>query len=150
KPQSVQGVAASMPGRSLTALEFLDVGSGDGKLRKYRVMAVGGVLYPLHAAIASDWKVHYFSAEMENEAHRDEDRAFLDDMHGTIGAPAVSNLGRVAETLGLDYAGIDFALDADRRLVVFEANATMIVPQVEDDVRWTYRHPAVQRIFDAV
>jgi hypothetical protein len=69
---------AQLPGRDLTVIEYLDARGRDGKARKYRVMMIDGQLHPLHAAISSDWKIHYFSAEMaENPAHREEDAEFL-------------------------------------------------------------------------
>ncbi|HTX03256.1 MAG TPA: tetratricopeptide repeat protein [Candidatus Acidoferrales bacterium] len=142
---------AGLPGRDLLLIEFLDVRNDDGKVRKYRVVIVDGKLYPLHAAVAQQWKVHYFTADMaDNAAHRDEDAAYLADFEKSIGARAVRALERVRETLGLDYGGIDFGIDPAGRVVVFEANATMIVPEPEEDERWRYRLPPVQRIYDAV
>lgn len=151
RAEDLAAAAAALPGRELTLLEFLDVRNADGKVRKYRVIIVDGTLYPLHAAVAEQWKVHYFTADMtENATHRAEDAAFLNNVEGTIGPRAVRALERVRDALGLDYGGIDFALDAGGRVVVFEANATMIVPEPEEDERWRYRLPAVQRIYDAV
>lgn len=151
REEDLRAAAAALPGRELLLIEFLDMRAADGKVRKYRVVIVDGRLYPLHAAVAEQWKVHYFTADMsENAAHRAEDEAFLRDLEGTIGAPALRGLERVRDALGLDYGGIDFALDALGRAVIFEANATMIVPEPEDDERWRYRLPAVQRIYDAV
>ncbi len=142
---------AELPGRDLLLIEFLDVRNDDGKVRKYRVVIVAGKLYPLHAAVAEQWKVHYFTADMtENAAHRDEDAAFLANFGKAIGARAVSALERVRDVLGLDYGGIDFGIDRQGRVLVFEANATMIVPEPEKEERWRYRLPAVQRIYDAV
>ena len=52
-------------------IEYIDTRDSHSKTRKYRVMMIGGKLYPLHAAISENWKVHYFSADMENNAaHR--------------------------------------------------------------------------------
>lgn len=143
--------AASLPGRTLLLMEFLDVRSPDGKVRKYRTVIVDGRLYPLHAAVSEQWKVHYFSADMaESAAHRAEDAAFLKNMKSAIGKRACEALESIRETLALDYGGIDFAIDANGDVVVFEANATMIVPEPDDDKRWRYRLPHVQRIYDAV
>ncbi|HEY1729870.1 MAG TPA: tetratricopeptide repeat protein [Candidatus Baltobacteraceae bacterium] len=143
--------AASLPGRELLLIEFLDVRNSDGKVRKYRVVIVDGKLYPLHAAVAEQWKVHYFTADMaENAGHRAEDAAFVESLEATIGTRALRALEKIREALDLDYGGIDFAIDSNGRVVVFEANATMIVPEPEDDERWRYRLPPVQRIYDAV
>jgi len=63
-----------LPGRDLTVIQYLDARAADGKTRKYRVMMIDGQLYPLHAAISSDWKVHYFSAQMADyPKHRAQD-----------------------------------------------------------------------------
>lgn len=46
-----------------------------------------------------------------------------------LGESATGALERIATLLELDYGGIDFALDAAGRVIVFEANATIaIVP----------------------
>ncbi|WP_024519356.1 hypothetical protein [Bradyrhizobium sp. Tv2a-2] len=93
-------------------------------------MLLGGTVYPLHLAISQQWKVHYFSSDMAvNEAHRAEELRYLADPEGVIGERAMTALRRIGEALGLDYAGVDFALGADGEVLVFEANATMrIVP----------------------
>jgi glutathione synthase/RimK-type ligase-like ATP-grasp enzyme len=142
---------AELPGHELNVMEYLDARGRDGKSRKYRAMMIGGRLYPLHAAISSDWKIHYFTAEMaENAAHRAEDAAFLEDMAGVLGTRAMEGLGRIQNTLGLDYAGVDFGLNAAGEVLVFEANATMVVNPPAAGAMWEYRRPAVERIFAAV
>jgi glutamate/tyrosine decarboxylase-like PLP-dependent enzyme/glutathione synthase/RimK-type ligase-like ATP-grasp enzyme len=144
---------AQLPGRELTVIEFLNARGKDGNVRKYRVMMIGGQLYPLHVAISSssDWKIHYFTAEMAERAdHRAEDAAFLENMPGVLGPRAMSALTEVEAKLGLDYAGIDFGLSEAGDILVFEANATMVVNPPEPDPRWAYRRPAVERIFSAV
>jgi hypothetical protein len=108
-------------------------------------------LYPLHLAISSHWKIHYFTAEMaDSPEHRAEDARFLDDMPGVLGPRAMAALEHIQRTLGLDYAGIDFGLSPDGEVHLFEANATMLVNAPEPDVRWAYRRPAVERVFAAV
>ena len=83
---ALAGAVAELPGRELTVIEFLDARGADGKSRKYRVMMIDGALYPLHVAISSQWKIHYFTAEMAEVAeHRAEDAAFLADMPAVLG-----------------------------------------------------------------
>ncbi len=142
--------AAELPRPTLLAIEFVDVRGADGMVRKYRVLAIGGVLYPLHLALAHDWKVHYFSAAMEErQTFRDEERAFLENMEGALGTRAVATLRRIADLLGLDYAGIDFALDRDGRVVVFEANAAMVIASPKSDAIWNYRRAPARRAVEA-
>ena len=59
-PEALEAAAQSLPGKSILAIEYLDARGADGYFRKYRVMMIDGVLYPLHLAIASQWKIHYF------------------------------------------------------------------------------------------
>ncbi len=144
-------IAARLPGDHVLAIQFVDVRGADGNARKYRVLFIDGRLYPLHLAISPNWKVHYFSAAMADHAERRaEEETFLSDMRGAIGGRAAAALERVSATLGLDYAGADFAIDAEGKIVLFEANATMIVPVPNADPRWEYRRPAAAQIEQAV
>jgi len=142
--------AASLPGDDLLAIEPLDARGPDGQFRKYRVMSLGGRLYPLHLAISADWKVHYFTAAMaQNPAYRAEEAAFLEDMPSVLGQAAMDALARISQALGLDYAGMDFAVGADGQVLLFEANATMVINPPEPDAMWDYRRPAVDRALAA-
>jgi hypothetical protein len=143
--------AAGLPGDEVLVIEYLDARGPDGNARKYRVMFIDGVAYPLHLAISRGWKVHYYTSDMADRPdHRAEEAAFLNDMNGVIGARAAAALKRIARTLGLDYGGIDFGVSASGELLLFEANATMVVMPPSDDERWAHRRVAVGRILDAV
>lgn len=152
-PDRLSDALTRMPGDAFFVIEYIDVRSGrdDDAFRKYRVMVVDGELYALHLAIAAHWKVHYFRADMAHRPdHRAEEAAFLADMHATLGSSASAALRAVAERLALDYAGIDFAIDSNGRIVIFEANATMIVPQPDAGAQWDYRREPVARIHAAL
>jgi len=149
--EALPDAVASLPGTSLAVIEFLDARAPDGNVRKYRVMMIDGRLYPLHLAVSSRWKVHYFTADMADcPDHRAEDAEFLEDMPRVLGSRAMEALARIQALLGLDYGGIDFGLNPAGDLLFFEANATMVVNRPEPDSRWDYRRPAVERIFAAV
>jgi tetratricopeptide (TPR) repeat protein len=149
-PADLGAAVARLPGPELAAIEFLDARGADGKFRKYRAMIIDGEIYPLHLAISSDWKVHYFTAEMaDNAAHRTEEQAFLSDMTAAIGATAERALEAVRDALRLDYMGVDFALSPQGELLLFEANATMVINPPEPDERWAHRRPAVERALAA-
>jgi glutamate/tyrosine decarboxylase-like PLP-dependent enzyme/Tfp pilus assembly protein PilF len=150
-PEDLAGAVALLPGKELAVIEFLNARGASGKVRKYRVMMIDGQLYPLHVAISSHWKIHYFTAEMaDNANHRAEDAEFLEDMPGVLGPVAMQALARIQATLGLEYTGVDFGLSPTGELLLFEANATMVVNPPEPDERWAYRRPAVERVFAAV
>ena len=137
--------AQSLAGEEWLAIQYLDARGADGEARKYRVMLIDGQLYPLHLAVSADWKVHYFSADMaRNEAFRDEERRFLLDMPGVLGARAMQALSDIAAALDLDYAGVDFALSADGAVLVFEANATMVMVAPGPEPMWDYRRAPIE------
>jgi glutathione synthase/RimK-type ligase-like ATP-grasp enzyme len=147
REEDLAAAIEQLPGERLTAIEFLDARGRDGYARKYRVLIVDGQLYPVHLAISSKWKVHYYTADTQtHDHHRAEEAAFLDDMQTALGANAIAALEAIACALALDYAGIDFALDADRNVLLFEANATMLVPGVQPG----YRKAAQERVQNAV
>ena len=148
--EDLAAAIAALPGDELLAIDYLEARGPDGMARKYRVMIVDGTLYPLHLAIAADWKVHYFTADMAaNAAHRDEERRFLDDMPAVLGARAMTALAAIGRALGLDYAGVDFALAPDGAVLLFEANATMVVNPPEPNPIWDYRRAPIARVLDA-
>ena len=143
-------IVAELPGEELLAIEYLDARGPDGMARKYRVMFIDGVCYPLHLAIAADWKVHYFTAGMAtNAAYREEECRFLDDMPAVLGKRAMAALRDVGAALGLDYAGIDFALAPDGSVLLFEANATMVLIPPGPEPVWDYRRRAIDMALDA-
>lgn len=145
------GALDALPGRELYAIAFVDARGADGWVRKYRVAFIDGRMYPVHLALARQWKVHYFSGAMaESPAHRDEERAFLDDMEVVLGPAALGALEAVRDALQLDYGGVDFGRDRAGRLVIFEANAAMAIHPPPDDPRWAYRRPAHERAIAAV
>jgi hypothetical protein len=144
-------IAAAIPGDDVWLIEQLDSRDARGMYRKLRVMMIDGKLYPLHLAISNNWKVHYFRADMaDSPENRAVDGQFLNDMKGAIGAPAVAALERICATLALDYAGIDFAVNAAGKVLFFEANATMVMAPLSADPKWDYRRPAFDSVFAAV
>jgi glutathione synthase/RimK-type ligase-like ATP-grasp enzyme len=58
-------------------------------------------------------------------------------------------LARIAALLGLDYAGIDFALRDDGAVLLFECNANMAIVPPNADPMWDYRRPAIGRAIEA-
>jgi hypothetical protein len=150
-PDQLAAAAADLPGDELLLIEYLDARGKDGNARKFRVMMIDGQIYPLHLAISGDWKVHYFTSDMADKPdHRLEEAAFLGDMHATLGDKAMVALERIRDALGLDYAGIDFGIAPNGDLLLFEANATMVIAPPDSDELWAYRRDAINRILEAV
>ncbi|HKT54048.1 MAG TPA: hypothetical protein VJP88_06320, partial [Caulobacteraceae bacterium] len=126
---------------------FCDFRSDDGAYRKYRIAFVDREPYPYHLAIADHWLVHYENAGMESDpVRRAEEAAFLADPAAAIGAPAMAALVAVGRRLDLDYAGVDFSILPDGRLLLFEANATMFIHPEAEGGPFAYKNPFVARI----
>ena len=150
-PQALAASAAQFPGDQAWLIEPLDARDGEGMSRKFRVMIIDRVLYPLHLAISRDWKVHYFTADMAESAdNRAEEAAYLADMASVVGERGMAALSRIGAMLDLDYCGIDFAVNAAGDILFFEANATMVMVPLAADEKWAYRRPAFDNVFAAV
>jgi tetratricopeptide (TPR) repeat protein len=132
--------------------EYVDYRSHDGYFRKYRFMFVDGEILPYHLAIDDQWKIHHATTDMVNQQWmKDEEKAFLDDPHSVFGERQYAVLRAICDSIQLDYWGVDCGIDRQGRVVVFEANATMLVHTRNE--LFPYKRPAVTRIklaFDAM
>ena len=107
---------AELPGEDLTVLSYLDARGLDGKVRKYRVMMIDGGLYPLHVAISSHWKIHYFTADMaDHPEHRAEDAEFLENMAGVLGPTRHGGAGRNSVAARARLCGHRLRIERERR-----------------------------------
>lgn len=149
--EALAAVIEKFPGDEAWLIEQLDARDGEGFHRKFRAMIVARELYPLHLAISHDWKVHYYTADMAQSAdNRAKEAPFLQDMARVIGARGMAALQHIVDMLGLDYGGIDFAVDARGNILFFEANATMVMVPLSADEKWDYRRTAFDNVFAAV
>jgi tetratricopeptide (TPR) repeat protein len=132
------------------ATAFHDYRAADGHFRKYRVIYVDREPFPYHLAISKHWLVHYFSADMlEAPWKRDEERRFLEDPVTALGATAFETIRAIGRRLDLDYGGIDFSLLPDGRVLVFEANATMLVHPEPEGSELAHKNVQVRAIVEA-
>ncbi|WP_205962906.1 hypothetical protein [Pararobbsia silviterrae] len=132
------------------ATAFCDYRSADGYFRKYRMIFVDRKPYPYHLAISDHWLVHYVTADMLPAPWKlEEERAFLKDPAKALGTDALATLENIAKRLDLDYAGIDFSLMPDGRVLVFESNATMLVHPEPHASPLAYKNTYVDAIVDA-
>ncbi len=105
--------------------------------------------YHYHLAISKDWLVHYFSADMLSVPWKQaEERRFLEHPEEALGARAAAAVARIGQRLDMDYAGIDYTVLADGRVLVFEGNATMSV-YFPHEPEYAYKTEHVQAILTA-
>jgi tetratricopeptide (TPR) repeat protein len=135
---------------TIYATAYHDYASPDGFYRKYRAIFVDRKPYPYHLAISRDWLVHYFSADMEAHPWKlAEELAYLDDAPGVLGNRGYAAVEAIARRMDLDYCGADFSLLPDGRVLLFEANATMLVHPEDENSVLARKNPYVARIFAA-
>ena len=155
KAENAAAVAAFVgrkPGAEYYVTEYVPYESADGRFRKYRLIFVGDQILPYHLAIDTRWKVHHFRTDMANqEWMRKEEEAFVSSPSLVFRPEHWAAMETIRKIIGLDYFGIDCALDRAGDLVVFEVNATMLV-HGETGV-FGYKEPYIARIkqaFDAL
>jgi hypothetical protein len=136
---------------------YIDYRSADGQFRKYRLVWVDGQPFPHHMAIADQWKVWYYNAGMaDSPAKRAEEALFMSCCEGGMRCSEGSLLRRhrvalaeIAKRLGLEYAGIDCAETPDGRLLVFEADISLVVHDMDPKDLYPYKSAPTQKLFAA-
>jgi hypothetical protein len=129
---------------------FVDYASRDGLYRKCRVAIVDGKPYAVHMAIADRWDIWYLNADMMfSEAKRAEEAAFMRDFDEAFGARHRVALDEMSRRVGLEYFTIDCAENKDGELLVFEADNTAVVHNMDSPKVFPYKPPQMRKIFAA-
>jgi hypothetical protein len=132
-------------------MPFVDYSNDDGFFRKYRVMFVEGKPYACHLAISPRWMIHYYNASMqESAAMREEEARFLGDLGSVFSGRLAGALAEVAAAIPLTYFGIDCGITPDGRLLLFEADAAMLVHGTDDPETFGYKREAFARVQTAL
>lgn len=130
---------------------FVSYASPDGLYRKYRIVLIDGKAHACHMAIAEDWKVWYLNADMAvSVPHRLEEAGFMRDFDIGFAVRHAGALAAMTARLGLDYVIIDCAETKSGDLLVFEADNTAIVHNMDPVSVYPYKPPQMQKIFEAV
>jgi len=134
----------------LYATGFCDYRSADGLYRKFRAIFVDRKAYPYHLGISPEWMIHYERTGMRYEPQRlVEELLYLKDPAAAVGARAWAGVEAIGRRLDLDYGGLDFSVLEDGRVLVFEANATMLTHPEAPDGPLAHKNPFVETILTA-
>ena len=126
---------------------FVDYRSRDGFYRKYRVMFVNGVPFAYHLAISPRWMIHYYNAPMaDHQWMRDEEARFIDGLGAVFHGPLHEALHDIARGVALEYFGIDCGIAPDGRLLLFEADAAMLVHGTDAPDLFPYKRVGFERV----
>ncbi|MBR0973746.1 MULTISPECIES: ATP-grasp domain-containing protein [Bradyrhizobium] len=129
---------------------FVDYVSPDGLYRKYRLAMVDGKPYACHMAIADRWDIWYLNAYMAfSEEKRAEEAVFMLDFDHAFAARHKVALDEMSRRVGLDYFIVDCAENQNRELLVFEADNTAVVHNMDPPIVFPYKPPQMRKIFAA-
>jgi hypothetical protein len=129
---------------------FIDYASEDGAFRKYRVVFVDGRPYACHMAVADRWDIWYLNAGMSADAgKRLEEATFMSTFDIGFGRRHHGALAAMARRIGLDYFIVDCAETREGSLLIFEADNTAVVHNMDLPAVFPYKPPQIRKIFDA-
>src|SRR3984885_11117376 len=129
---------------------FVDYSGDDGLFRKCRIVFVDGRPYACHMAIADRWDIWYLNAGMSASADkRCEEETFMRTFDIGFARRHAKALAGIADRIGLDYFTVDCAETKDGSLLIFEADNTAIVHNMDPPEIFPYKVPQMRKVFDA-
>ena len=129
---------------------FIDYSSLDGLYRKYRVVFVDGRPYACHMAIADRWDIWYLNAGMSQSAEkRIEEEAWMRTFDIAFARRHQGAFDAIADRVGLEYFTVDCAETGDGSLLIFEADNTAVVHNMDHAHVFPYKPAQMRKIFDA-
>lgn len=113
--------------RSFYISEYVDTALSDGLYRKYRIAVVDGVPFIRHLLIHEHWMVHASARRFMHTRKdlRQEEIDCLVRFPTDLKCKIAEVVEAIYLALGLDYFGIDFAINNQEQMVIFEVNANM-------------------------
>jgi glutathione synthase/RimK-type ligase-like ATP-grasp enzyme len=129
---------------------FADYQSEDGLFRKVRIVLIDGQPYACHLAVADRWDIWYMNAQMAASAEkRREEEAFMQTFDVGFAQRHHAALSGLAKRVGLDYFTIDCAETREGTLLIFEADNTAIVHDMDSPGIFPYKVRQMRKVFDA-
>jgi hypothetical protein len=148
--EAMQHYVGAREEREFFVSRFVDYASEDGLFRKYRVVFIEGRPYACHMAIADRWDIWYLNAGMTQSAtKRLEEEAFMRSFDIGFGRRHQTALAAIADRLALDYFTVDCAETRDGALLIFEADNTAVVHNMDPAAIFPYKGPQMRKVFDA-
>jgi hypothetical protein len=129
---------------------FVDYAGNDGLFRKYRIVVIDGRPYACHLAVADRWDIWYLNAGMSASASkRLEEETFMRTFDSGFAQRHRMALSGLIERIGLDYFTVDCAETRNGSLLIFEADNTAIVHNMDPPEIFPYKAPQMRKVFDA-
>jgi hypothetical protein len=141
---------AERPEQEFFVSRFVDYANDDGLFRKYRIVFVDGRPYACHMAIADRWDIWYLNAGMAfSESKRLEEENFMQTFDSGFAVRHRAALAAMADRVGLDYFTVDCAENKCGELLIFEADNTAVVHNMDSPDLFPYKPPQMRAIFEA-
>jgi hypothetical protein len=129
---------------------FVDCRSDDGLFRKFRIVFIDRRAYACHMAISGSWNASYVDARMDADARgRQEEENFFATFDESFAMRHEATFAALVERVDLAYFGIDCAETASGELVVFKADHTLLVHDMDPVDVFPYKPAQMRKIFDA-
>lgn len=136
------------PAHEYFLTEFIDSRSPDAFYHKIRIFFLGGQGVIRHRLLSDRWNVHApdrLRILVDQPQAIEEERRLVEGGIEALPPAARRALAEIRARMPLDFFGIDFAIMPDGRVLLFEANATMMFFPVSDDPRFAYGATALAR-----
>jgi hypothetical protein len=141
---------AERPEPEFFVSRFVDYAGDDGLFRKYRIVVVDGRPYACHMAIADRWDIWYLNAGMAfSESKRREEEDFMRSFDSDFAMRHQRALTAMIERIGLDYFTVDCAENRRGELLIFEADNTAVVHNMDSPELFPYKAPQMRKVFEA-
>jgi hypothetical protein len=141
---------ADRPEQEFFVARFVDYANEDGLFRKYRIVVVDGRPYACHMAVADRWDIWYLNAGMAfSESKRSEEERFMRDFDSDFAVRHQGALAAMIRRVGLDYFTVDCAENKNGELLIFEADNTAVVHNMDSPELYPYKPPQMRKIFEA-
>jgi hypothetical protein len=138
------------PEQEFFVARFVDYAGEDGLFRKYRIVFIAGRAYACHMAVADRWDIWYLNAGMAfSEAKRLEEANFMRAFDVAFAFRHRRALASIAERVALDYFTVDCAENKNGELLIFEADNTAVVHNMDSPEVFPYKPSQMRKIFEA-
>jgi glutathione synthase/RimK-type ligase-like ATP-grasp enzyme len=149
-PDALKRYLDEQQAREFFMARFIDYSNDDGLFRKYRIVFIDGRPYACHMAIADRWDIWYLNAGMSaSVSKRLEEQTFMQTFDIAFARRHATALDGIASRIGLDYFTVDCAETKSGSLLIFEADNTAIVHDMDPPDIFPYKLPQMRKVFDA-
>lgn len=116
----------ALDGREYYLIQYINY-KENNIYRKCRLVVIDGKVYIRHVIYYDDWMIHSSSREFmdENPEYYEKESKIFDNFDTKLKPKLEPIIEKIYEKIGLDFFGIDCAIDKDMNITIFELNANM-------------------------